>query len=112
MSGAYPVPLIKAPEPMIVGLDAMNHWAQFLASTPEWRLAVAVVIGLLIGLERERRKGEGETRGAEGLRTFALVALLGGISGQIHSAPLVIASALFTAGACLYHLFDSCVLMM
>ena len=49
-------------------------------SGAEWRLAVALAIGLLIGLERERRKGEGSTRSAAGLRTFGLVGLLGGVA--------------------------------
>jgi uncharacterized membrane protein (DUF4010 family) len=40
-------------------------------------LAVALGIGLLIGVDRERRKGDGPSRGAAGLRTFAIVALSG-----------------------------------
>jgi uncharacterized membrane protein YhiD involved in acid resistance len=40
-----------------------------------WRLAVALAVGLLIGGERERRKS---TAGTAGIRTFALVSLLGG----------------------------------
>jgi uncharacterized membrane protein (DUF4010 family) len=47
---------------------------------PEWPLLVALAIGLLIGLERERRKGEGTSRSPAGLRTFALVGLLGGVT--------------------------------
>jgi len=43
-------------------------------------LAVALGCGLLIGLERERRKGTGQDRAAAGLRTFAVVALLGAIA--------------------------------
>jgi uncharacterized membrane protein YhiD involved in acid resistance len=39
--------------------------------------AVALGIGLLVGMERERHKGEGEDRAPEGLRTFALTAVLG-----------------------------------
>ena len=38
-------------------------------------LAIAIGIGLLIGSERERRKGSGSQRGAAGMRTFALAAL-------------------------------------
>lgn len=44
------------------------------------RLLVALCIGLLIGTERERRKGEGPTRAAAGLRTFTLLSLLGGMT--------------------------------
>lgn len=49
-------------------------------STDLWlRLAVALGIGLLIGVERERRKGEGPSRAPAGIRTFALTAVLGAI---------------------------------
>ena len=44
------------------------------------RLAIALGIGLLIGIERERRKGEGPARSVAGIRTFAVVALLGAVS--------------------------------
>ncbi|MCP2775233.1 MgtC/SapB family protein, partial [Salmonella enterica subsp. enterica serovar Typhimurium] len=37
-------------------------------------------IGLLIGIERERRKGEGPARAAAGLRTFTLASLLGALA--------------------------------
>ncbi|AWM92815.1 hypothetical protein DJ564_19410 [Pseudomonas sp. 31-12] len=39
--------------------------------------AAALGIGMLIGLERERRKGRGDSRACAGLRTFAITALLG-----------------------------------
>ena len=42
--------------------------------------ATALGIGLLIGTERERRKGEGAARAPAGVRTFALVALAGALS--------------------------------
>ena len=41
---------------------------------------VALGIGLLLGIERERRKGEGASRSPAGLRTFAISALLGAIA--------------------------------
>jgi len=44
---------------------------------------VALGIGLLIGLERERRKGEGPARSAAGIRTFAVASLLGAVSVRI-----------------------------
>jgi uncharacterized membrane protein (DUF4010 family) len=47
---------------------------------PAFRLASALAIGLLIGAERERRKGEGPQRSAAGIRTFALASLMGGVS--------------------------------
>jgi hypothetical protein len=43
-------------------------------------LAVALGIGLLIGAERERRKGEGQSRAPAGIRTFAIGSLAGAIS--------------------------------
>ena len=46
-------------------------------------LLVALGIGLLLGVERERRKGRGPERGPAGIRTFALVALLGGLSYRV-----------------------------
>lgn len=49
-------------------------------TSPVWKLAIAAAIGVWIGTERERRKGEGSGRSSAGLRTFVLVALLGGIA--------------------------------
>jgi len=41
--------------------------------------AVALGIGLLIGVERERRKGQGRTRAPAGIRTFAIASLAGAV---------------------------------
>jgi uncharacterized membrane protein (DUF4010 family) len=46
-------------------------------------LAVALGIGLLIGADRERRKGEGSSRAAAGLRTFAVAAVAGAVGFDI-----------------------------
>jgi uncharacterized membrane protein (DUF4010 family) len=43
-------------------------------------LAVAFGIGLLIGAERERRKGQGPSRSPTGIRTFTVASLAGAIS--------------------------------
>ncbi len=51
--------------------------------------ATALGIGLLIGAERERRKGEGPSRGPAGIRTFAIVALLGAVTAHIGDTMLV-----------------------
>src|SRR6516165_5310460 len=48
--------------------------------SPAFRLATALAIGLLMGAERERRKGAGPGRSPAGIRTFAVAALLGGVS--------------------------------
>jgi len=44
------------------------------------QLAVALGIGMLIGVERERSKGSGPQRQVAGLRTFALTALAGALA--------------------------------
>ena len=69
----------------------------FLFNRPEWPLLVALAIGLLIGLERERRKGDGTSRSPAGLRTFALVGLLGGVAALIGNSGLVLAAGAFVA---------------
>lgn len=50
---------------------------------PWYNLAVALGIGLLIGLERERSKGDGPTRRPAGIRTFALASLLGAVATHL-----------------------------
>ena len=50
---------------------------------------VALGVGLLVGAERERNKGSGPTRGAAGVRTFVLVALLGVIAASVNMTVLV-----------------------
>ena len=52
-------------------------------------------IGLLFGAERERRKGRGPEREAAGVRTFALVALLGSLSLVIPISGLPILVGVF-----------------
>jgi len=66
-------------------------------SRPELPLVVALAIGLLIGLERERRKGAGGSRAAAGLRTFALVGLLGGVVALIGNGGLILLAGGFVA---------------
>jgi uncharacterized membrane protein (DUF4010 family) len=58
------------------------------------RLAVALGIGLLIGAERERHKGSGPGRAPAGIRTFALVALLGGVSMALGGEWILVVSVL------------------
>lgn len=64
-------------------------------------LAVALGVGLLIGADRERRKGVGPSRGSAGLRTFAVASLSGavatGVGGQIVLGPGCHAMAVPTA---------------
>lgn len=60
---------------------------------------VALGVGLLIGIDRERKKGEGSERGAAGLRTFALVSLAGAaamaVGSELLMAAVVIGVAAF-----------------
>lgn len=60
-------------------------------------LTVALGSGLLIGLERERRKGRGPHREAAGIRTFSVVALTGGLAQALGSPGLVVTGALLVA---------------
>ena len=63
--------------------------------TADWiGLAVALGVGLLVGVERERRKGGGPGREAAGLRTFTLVTVAGALAHQLAPGPLVVAGAL------------------
>lgn len=56
-------------------------------------LGGAICIGLLIGLERERRKRLGPPRIAAGIRTFTLVAILGAASALTGGETLLVAGA-------------------
>ncbi|MBU8874401.1 DUF4010 domain-containing protein [Reyranella sp. MMS21-HV4-11] len=71
---------------------------------------VALGVGLLIGIDRERKKGEGPGRGAAGLRTFTLASLSGAIGaaagGEILLAAIVLGVATF-AGLSYWHARDN-----
>jgi len=58
-------------------------------------LAVALGVGLLLGLERERRRPRGPDRGPAGVRTFALVALFGGLCARVGGAAALAVGAAF-----------------
>lgn len=68
-------------------------------------LAVALGCGLLVGVERERRKGSGPVRGFAGLRSFALASVMGAAAALTGLPALVITGAAFLAGLALlaYH---------
>ena len=57
-------------------------------------LLVALGCGLLIGLERERRKGRGDDRSAAGIRTFTVAAVCGAMAQNLGLPSLVVAGAL------------------
>lgn len=56
---------------------------------PWFNFAVALALGLLIGLERERSKGDGPDRRPAGIRTFALVTLLGALAAHLGGVSLL-----------------------
>jgi uncharacterized membrane protein (DUF4010 family) len=56
-------------------------------------LAVALGVGLLVGIERERRKGSGPQRKAAGMRTFALVSVAGALAQSLSPGALVVVGA-------------------
>lgn len=58
---------------------------------------VALGIGLLVGIDRERRKGDGPARSAAGLRTFTLASLLGAVAMAAGEAQLLAAAGLAVA---------------
>ena len=62
-----------------------------------WSMLVAILVGALIGLERERKRERAATLFA-GVRTFTLIALLGGVTG-ILTDPLGVAPLLLAFGA-------------
>lgn len=69
---------------------------------PDWThaaaaLAAALGCGLLIGVERERRKGQGPARAFAGLRTFALVCVSGAVAALLPQTGLVLIGAAFVA---------------
>ena len=64
-------------------------------------IAVALAAGLLVGAERERRKGEGPARAAAGIRTFAVVGLLGGLAALVGGAAVIAVALGFVALAAL-----------
>ena len=60
-------------------------------------LASALGCGLLVGVERERRKGEGPFRSLAGVRSFALASLAGASAALLDSMALVAVGAAFIA---------------
>ena len=69
-----------------------------LLERPEARLAVAVVVGLLIGAEREQRHREETQEDRPGIRTFALVAMVGAVAALFGDPWLLSVLGLAVAG--------------
>jgi len=66
--------------------------------TLAYKFAAALGIGLLIGAERERRKGEGPSRSPAGIRTFMIASLAGAVSWAIGGVPLLAVTFVGVAG--------------
>ena len=66
-------------------------------------LAVALGCGLLIGIERERRKGSGASRAPAGVRTFTIAALAGALAQSLEQPMLVAAGALLVIALSVIH---------
>ncbi len=60
-------------------------------------LGVALAIGLLIGIERERVKGTGPQRAVAGVRTFMLIGLVGALANLVGAAGILVAGIFVTA---------------
>ncbi len=65
---------------------------------PWWRFGLALVIGALIGLEREFYQQKEDAPDFAGIRTFSLIALLGSVSSFLVSDVGIILAALALAG--------------
>ncbi len=80
----------------------MNPHDTMIPATPDLSqaaatLAAALGCGLLIGVERERRKGDGPGRALAGLRTFALTCVTGAAAAITQINGVIVAGALFVA---------------
>jgi uncharacterized membrane protein (DUF4010 family) len=65
-----------------------------------WNFATALLIGALLGIERERHKREHDEQTIGGLRTFILFALIGALGGWLALAldsPWILAAALLAS---------------
>ena len=68
---------------------------------------LALAIGLLIGIERERAKADAPYHAPLGSRTFALLALLGATAATIENAAVAIVLTAFAGAAILAGFFRS-----
>lgn len=71
----------------------MSGWARAPTEEIVAGLVTALGAGLLIGVDRERRKGRGPARGAAGLRSFTLAALAGALAAVIDVPGLEVVGA-------------------
>lgn len=71
----------------------MNFWQPYL---------IAILVGMLVGIERERSHAGPKTMG---FRTFLLISLLGAVAGEVDSTWLSILLAVFVFGLILVSYF-------
>lgn len=67
-----------------------------------WNFATALLIGAMLGIERERHRREHDEQTIGGLRTFILFALIGALGGwlsQVLESPWILAAAMIAAVA-------------
>ncbi len=67
-----------------------------------WNFATALLIGAMLGIERERHRREHDEQTIGGLRTFILFTLIGALGGwltQVLESPWILAAALLAAVA-------------
>lgn len=82
-------------------MSLTDPWALAPDTPPAAVLVVALGCGLLVGIERERRKGSGPNRAFAGLRTFAVTSVAGAAAALTHIAGLVVVGALLVIGLAL-----------
>lgn len=75
-----------------------------MSDFPLANLLVALGIGLLVGGERERNKGEGPDRAMAGVRTFATTALLGAVCLRAGGELLLAVTVAAVAALCVFSL--------
>ena len=75
-----------------------NTPSDFDAATAVTALLVALGCGLLVGIERERRKGTGPNRAFAGVRTFAVTSVAGAAAALTQIGGLVVVGALLVIG--------------
>lgn len=75
----------------------MTDWARAPTEEMVAGLVTALGAGLLIGVDRERRKGRGPARAAAGLRSFTLAALAGALATLIDVPGLEVVCAVAVA---------------
>jgi len=72
----------------------MNGFSLTALSSLLPSFAAALGAGLLIGIERERRKGQGADRQMAGVRTFTLAALMGAVARSLDETWMVLLGGL------------------